>query len=71
MKPNFKKKKNSSPIIPQLDTPVSSKTVSSKPFWVDFDVVIDKPPKQQSAVQKLRTACDCSKANRETFRWTS
>ena len=42
------KRKNSSPIICELDTPVSTKTVSSKPSRVDFDVVIDKPFKQES-----------------------
>ena len=34
-------RKNSAPIIRKLDTPVSTKTVSSKPSSVDFDVVID------------------------------
>ena len=42
------KRKNSSPIICELDTPVSTKTVSSKPSRVDFDVVIDKSSKQES-----------------------
>ena len=41
------KRKNSSPIIRELDTPVT-KTVSSKPSRVDFDFVIDKPSKQES-----------------------
>ena len=31
-----------------MDTPASTKTVSSKPSRVDFDVVIDKPSKQES-----------------------
>ena len=31
-----------------MDTPASIKTVSSKPSRVDFDVVIDKPSKQES-----------------------
>ena len=39
------KRKNSSPIIREIDTPVSTKTVSSKPSRVDFDIVIDKPSK--------------------------
>ena len=42
------KRKNSSPIICELDTPVTTKTVSSKPSSVDFDAVIDKPSKQES-----------------------
>ena len=42
------KRKNSSPIIREIDTPVSTKTVSSKLSRVDFDIVIDKPSKQQS-----------------------
>ena len=42
------KRKNSSPIICELDTPVSTKIVSSKPSRLDFDVVIDKPSKQES-----------------------
>ena len=42
------KRKNSSPIIREIDTPVSTKTVSSKPSRVDFDIVIDKPSKQKS-----------------------
>ena len=41
------KRKISSPIICELDTPVSSKTVSSKSSRVDFDVAIDKPSKQE------------------------
>ena len=43
------KRKSSSPIIRELDTPASAKTVSSKPCRVDFDVVIDKLSKQVSA----------------------
>ena len=35
-------------IIPEIDTPVTTKTVSSKPSRVDFDIVIDKPSKQES-----------------------
>ena len=41
------KRKNSSPIIPELNTPVSTKAVGSKPFRIDFDVIIDKPSKQE------------------------
>ena len=41
------KRKNSSPIIPELNAPVSTKTVGSKPFRIDFDVIIDKPSKQE------------------------
>ena len=44
----FNKIKKSSPIICELDTSTSNKAVegfSSKPFGVDFDVVIDKPSK--------------------------
>ena len=47
----FKKRKKSSPIIREHDIPLSNKTVegfSSKPSGVDFDVVIDKPSKQES-----------------------
>ena len=53
------KRKNSSTLIRELDTPLSTKTVSSKASLVDFDVIIDKPSKQEKslpAVQKLRTA---------------
>ena len=32
-------------MICELDTPVITKTVSSRPSRVDFDVVIDKPSK--------------------------
>ena len=42
------KRKNSSPIIRGIDAPVSTKTVSSKPSRVDFDIVIDKTSKQES-----------------------
>ena len=35
-------------IIPEIDTPVTTKTVSSKPSRVDFDIVIGKPSKQES-----------------------
>ena len=47
----FNKRKKSSPIIHELNTPVINKAVegfSSKPSGVDFDVVIDKPSKQVS-----------------------
>ena len=47
----FNKRKNSSPMILELNIPVSNKTVegfSSKSSDVDFDVVIDKPSKQES-----------------------
>ena len=43
----FNKRKNSSPLICELDTPVSNELMS-KPSGVDFDVVIDKPSKQES-----------------------
>ena len=42
------KRKDSSPIIHERDTLVSTKTVSSKLSCVDFDVAIDKPSKQES-----------------------
>ena len=42
------KRKYSSPIIREIDTPVGTKTVSSKTSRVDFDIVIDKPSKQES-----------------------
>ena len=42
------KRKNSSLIIREIDTPVSTKTVSSKPSRVDFDIVIEKPSRQES-----------------------
>ena len=48
LKPNLIKEKNSSPIIRELDTTFSTKIVSSKPSRVYFDVVIDKPSKQES-----------------------
>ena len=47
----FNKRKKSSPIIRELNTPVINKAVegfSSKPSGVDFDVVINKPSKQES-----------------------
>ena len=39
----LKKRKNSSPSIPEIDTPVSIKTISGKLSRVYFDIVIDKP----------------------------
>ena len=63
--------KNSSPIIRELDTPVSTKIVTSKPSCVDFDVAIDKPSKQESQKTEFKNSelpCDRSKANCETFR---
>ena len=50
------KRKNSSPIIRELDTPVT-KTVSSKPSRVDFDFVIDKPSKQESPCSSKTKNC--------------
>ena len=47
----FNKRKDSSPIIRKLDVPVGNKAVegfSSKPSGVDFDVVTDKPSKNES-----------------------
>ena len=47
----FNKRKNSSPMILELNIPVCNKAVegfSSKSSGVDFDVVIDKPSKQES-----------------------
>ena len=48
LKTELNKRKNSSPTIREIDTTVSNKTVSSKPSRVDFDIVINKPSKQQS-----------------------
>ena len=47
-KTELSKRQNFSHIIPEIDTPVTTKTVSSKPSRVDFDIVIDKPSKQES-----------------------
>ena len=47
----FSERKNCSPIICKLDTPVSNEVVENllgKEFGADFDVVIDKPSKQES-----------------------
>ena len=44
----FNKRKKSSPIFRELDTPAGTKTVSSKPSRVDFDVTTDKPSKEES-----------------------
>ena len=48
LKTELNKRRNSSPTIRKIDTPVSNKTVSNKPSRVDFDIVINKPSKQQS-----------------------
>ena len=42
------KRKNSSPIICEIDTSVSTKNVSGKPSRVDFDILIAKPSKQKT-----------------------
>ena len=47
IKAEFKKRKNSPPSIPEIDTPVSTKAVSSKPSLVYFDIAIDKPSRQE------------------------
>ena len=50
-KTEFNKIKNTFPIIRDHNTPVSNKAVesfSTKPSGVDFDIVIDKPFKQES-----------------------
>ena len=57
-KTELNKTKNSSPIIRQLDTPVSTKTVSSNPSRVDFDAVIDKPSKQEPPRSTKQLPCD-------------
>ena len=54
------KRKNSSPIILKFDTPVSNKTVegfSSKLSGVGFDVIIDKPSKQESSCSSKNKNC--------------
>ena len=55
----FNKWKNSSPIIHELNTPVNNKAIegfSSKPSSVDFNIVMDKPFKQESpSSSKIRT----------------
>ena len=63
------KRKISSPIVCELDTPVSAKTVSSKPSSVDFDIVIDKLSKQESAHSSKTN--NQSKSNCETLGWTN
>ena len=67
-KTELNKRKTSSPIIHELDTPVSTKTVSSNPSRVDFDVAIDKPSKQEAPRSTKQLPCDCRKANCQTFR---
>ena len=51
------KRKSSSPIIREIDTPVSTKTVSSKPSRIDFDAVTEKPFTQESYCSSKTKNC--------------
>ena len=65
----FNKRKNSSPVIRELDLPVSNKAAegfSGKPSGADFDVVIDKHSKQESPHSSKTKNCPVNEVEQIT-----